>query len=147
VLYREAGYWWGGGGVQTNKTKESLVEVVKEFRFIGGDKPVTEKELADARGNRIRGYAQKFETLASVVTAISETWWYGLPMSELERQPQGLAKATLAEVNAAARKYAVPSKSSILLVGDAAKIEGPVKELNVGEIVRLDAEGSPASSN
>ena len=119
---------------------------MKELKFIGGDKPVTEKELADARANRIRGYAQKFETLENVAGAIAETWWYGLPMSELARLPQGLAKVSLADVNAAARKYAVASKSTLLLVGDAAKIEGPVKELNVGEVVRLDAEGAPAGS-
>ena len=146
ALYREGGYWSGAAGVQTNKTKESVAEFEKEFRFIGGEKPITEKELADARANRIRGYAQKFETLENVAGAISETWWYGLPMSELARLPQGLAKESLADVNAAARRYAVPSKSTILLVGDAAKIEGPVRDLNAGEIVRLDAEGLPAAS-
>ncbi len=76
---------------------------MKELKFIGGDRPVTEKELADARSNRIRGYAQKFETLENVAGAIAETWWYGLPMSELARLPQGLAKVSLADVNASAR--------------------------------------------
>ena len=146
ALYREAGYWAGGAGVQTNKTKESVAEVVKELRFIGGEKPVTEQELADARANRIRGYAQKFETLENVAGAVGETWWYGLPMTELARLPQGLEKTSLAAVNAAARKYAVPAKASLLLVGDAAKIEPGVRELNVGEIVRLDAEGNPVAA-
>jgi zinc protease len=142
ALYREAGFWTGGAGVQTNKTKESVVEVVKEFRYLAGEKPISEKELEDARANRIRGYAQKFETLENVANAVAETWWYGLPMTELARQPQGLAKASLAEVNAAAKKYAVPAKSNLLLVGDLAKIEPGVRELNVGEIVKLDAEGN-----
>jgi zinc protease len=142
ALYREAGFWTGGAGVQTNKTKESVVEVVKEFKYLAGEKPITGKELDDARANRIRGYAQKFETLENVAGAIAETWWYGLPMTELARQPQGLAKASLADVNAAAKKYAVPAKSNLLLVGDLAKIEAGVKELNVGEIVKLDAEGN-----
>lgn len=144
ALYREGGLWTGGAGVQTNKTKESVVEVVKEFKDLGGAKPISEKELDDARANRIRGYAQKFETLDNVAGAIAEAWWYGLPMTELARLPQGLSKTTLAEVNAAAKKYAVPERSSILLVGDLAKIEPGVKELNVGEIVHLDAEGNPA---
>ena len=144
ALYREGGVWNGGAGVQTNKTKESVVEVVKEFKDIAGARPVTEKELDDARANRIRGYAQKFETLGNVANAIAEAWWYGLPMTELARLPQGLAKATLADVNAAAKKYAVPERSTLLLVGDLAKIEQGVKEIAVGEIVHLDAEGNPA---
>ncbi|MFI5119285.1 MAG: M16 family metallopeptidase [Thermoanaerobaculia bacterium] len=142
ALYREAGLWTGGAGVQTNKTKESVVEVVKEFKYLAGEKPISEKELEDARANRIRGYAQKFETLENVANSVAETWGYGLPMTDLARQPQGLAKTSLAEVNAAAKKYAVEAKSNLLLVGDLAKIEPGVKELNVGEIVRLDAEGN-----
>jgi len=144
VLYREGGFWTGGAGVQTNKTKESVVEVVKEFKDLAGARPISEKELEDARANRIRGYAQKFETLGNVVNAIAEAWWYGLSMTEIARLPQGLARATLADVNAAAKKYAVPEKSSLLLVGDLAKIERGIKEINVGEIVHLDAEGNPA---
>jgi hypothetical protein len=40
------------GGVQTNKTKESVVEFQKELNLIAGQKVVSEKELADARNNR-----------------------------------------------------------------------------------------------
>jgi hypothetical protein len=40
-------------------------------------------------------------------------------------------------------KYAVPSKASLLLVGDASKIESGVQSLNLGTIVILDAEGNP----
>ena len=50
---------------------------------------------------------------------------------------------TLEAVNAAAKKYALPSKASLLLVGDASKIESGVRSLNLGEIVFLDAEGKP----
>ncbi len=146
VLYREGGYWTGGAGVQTGKTKESVFEVVKEGKDIGGARPVTEKELADARANLIRGYAQKFESLGNVANAVTEAWQYGLPMTELQRLPEGLAKATLAEVNAAAEKYAAPRNGTLLLVGDAAKIEPGVKELGVGEIVRLDVEGNPIAA-
>jgi len=144
ALYREGGFWTGGAGVQTNKTKESVVEVVKEFKDLAGAKPISEKELEDARANRIRGYAQKFETLDNVANAIAEAWGFGLPMTEIARLPQGLARATLADVNAAAKRYAVPEKSTLLLVGDRAKIEPGIKEINVGEIVRLDTEGNPA---
>jgi zinc protease len=44
---------------------------------------------------------------------------------------------------AAAQKYAKTEKAGLLLVGDRAKIEAGVKELNMGELVVLDAEGKP----
>ena len=142
-LNAKYGMWQTFGGVQTNKTKESVVEFEKELQFIAGEKPVSEKELVDARNIRVRGYAQQFESMSEVGRQIQELWNYGLPLTELQREPDELQKASLESVNAAAQKYAKPSGASLLLVGDASKIESGLRELNLGEIVMLDAEGNP----
>ena len=142
-FYSRAGLWRATGGVQTAKTKESVAEFAKELKFIAGEKPFSEKELADAKANRIRGYAQEFESLGSIGGKIAQLWAAGLPMEELQREPAEFEKASLQEVNRAAQKYALPSAASHLLVGDVAKIEGGLRELNLGEIIFLDAEGKP----
>lgn len=49
-------------------------------------------------------------------------------------------------VNAAAKKYAKPSGATLLLVGDLSKIESGVRELNLGGVVVLDAQGNPAGT-
>jgi zinc protease len=141
--HEKYGMWRAAGGVQTNKTKESVVEFEKELKFIAGEKPVTEKELTDARHNRVRGYAQQFESMDRVAEQIEELWTFGLPMTELQREPDELGKATLDSVNAAAQAYAKPSGASLLLVGDLSKIESGIRDLNQGEIVLLDVEGNP----
>jgi zinc protease len=141
ALNAKYGMWRAFGGVQTDKTKESVVEFEKELKFIAGEKPVSDKELADARNTRVRGYAQQFEAMSEVAGEVEELWNYGLPLTELQREPDELQKATLESVNAAAQKYARPSDASLLLVGDASKIESKIRELNLGEIVILDAEG------
>jgi zinc protease len=140
-FYRQAGIWRAGGGVQTNRTKESVVEFFKELKFLAGEKPVSEMELANAKANRVRGYAQQFEALSRIGDQIAELWGAGLPMTELQSAADELQKTPLEAVNAAARKYAEPSGASLLLVGDLAKIEAGVRELNLGEIVKLDPEG------
>jgi zinc protease len=145
VLFSSAGSWYAAGGVQTSKTKESVVEFQKELKDLGGARPISEKELADARANRLRGYAQQFETLGRVADQVVGLWCFGLPMSELSREPEETAKVPLAAVNAAVGRYAQPAKASLLLVGDVAKIEPGIRELNPGGIVRLDAEGNPIS--
>src|SRR5262249_58613919 len=94
------------GGVQTNKTKEALVEFEKELKAIGGEKPVSDKELADARHNRVRGYAQQFEAMDEVAGLVEDLWTFGLPTTELQREPEELEEATAAAVNAAAQNYA-----------------------------------------
>ena len=135
--------WRAYGAVQTAKTRESVVEFLKELRYLGGEKPITEQELAYARANRVRGYAQQFEALGRITGQVAELWAVGLPMTELQREPAELEKATLASVNAVAEKYAKPAGTALLLVGDRAKIEAGIRELNLGEIVFLDVEGKP----
>jgi zinc protease len=140
------GVWVAGGGVQTDKTKESLVEFQKEVKYIAGAKPVTEGELSNAKSNRVRGYAQQFESMNRVSQQIVDLWSLNLPFSELQREPDELSKATLDRVNAAAEKYAAPANSTLLLVGDLSKIEPGVRSVYSGEIVQLDAEGRPAKN-
>jgi zinc protease len=139
--FSKYGMWVASGGVQTNKTKESVVEFEKELKFIAGEKPVSEKELVDAKHERIRGYAQQFESMGRVVEQVRELWVAGLPMTELQRAPDVLEKATLDSVNAIAHEYAAPSGATLLLVGDLSKIEDGVRSLNLGEVVVLDANG------
>jgi zinc protease len=145
--FSKYGMWRAAGGVQTNKTKESVVEFNKELKFIAGEKPVTDRELTDARNLRVRGYAQQFESLGRVAGQISELWSVGLRMSELQREPDEIERASLKAVNAAARKYAEPSGATLLLVGDLSKIEAGVRELNLGKVVILDAEGKPVKQD
>jgi zinc protease len=144
-LYSQYGMWQSSGGVQTNKTKESVVEFVNELKNISGAKPITETELAGAKANRIRGYAQQFESLGRIADQIATLWAEDLPMSDLQRETTELEKANLSSVNNAAQKYAAPNNTMLLLVGDLSKIEAGVRELNLGEIVILDAEGKPVS--
>jgi zinc protease len=143
TFFSEYGMWQSSGGVQTNKTKESVVEFVKELKFFGGEKPITEKELLNAKANRIRGYAQQFESIGRLADQVATLWSYGLPMSSLQEETTGLERSTLASVNAAAKKYAVPGSTMMLLVGDRSKIEAGLRELKLGDIVVLDAEGKP----
>ena len=141
TLYSGAGVWIASGGVQTDKTKESIAEFLKELKYFAGEKPVSDKELDSAKANRIRGYTQKFESLGRIAGQVAGLWAAGLPMTELRREPDELNRTTLDAVNAVAQKYAVPGRATLLLVGDLSKIEARVRELNLGEIVILDPEG------
>lgn len=139
--FSKYGVWIAGGGVQTDKTKESVVEFQKELKYIAGEKPVTEAELANAKSNRVRGYAQQFESMNRVSQQVVDLWSLNLPFSELQREPDELSKTPLDRVNAAAEKYATPANGTMLLVGDLSKIEAGVRSVASGEIVYLDAEG------
>jgi zinc protease len=144
-VYSSAMAWITQGGVQTDKTKESVVELVKELKGIAGARPITAKELEDARLAVLRGYAAGFGTNRDVAARVAELWSRRWPMDELVREPEGVARATLSEVQAAAKRYAVPD-ATIVLVGDRQKIEAGVRSLNLGEVIVVDAEGQPAGA-
>jgi zinc protease len=141
--FAKAGTWIASGGVQTDKTKESAVEFMKELKFIAGEKPISEKEFTTARLARIRGYAQQFESYGRIAGQVVDLWTAGLPMTDLQRETEELAKLQLTGVNSIAAKYAAPAQTQILLVGDLSQIEKGIRELNLGEIVILDVEGKP----
>ncbi len=142
ALYEDAGIWYSAGGVQTNKTREAVVEFDKELKGMTG-RPLSEKEFADTKSRKVRGYAQQFETLGRINEQVADLWASGLPMAELQREYDDTVKASLAETNAAAAKYARPEKATIVLVGDYAKIGPGLKELTLGEVVLVDTEGRP----
>ena len=144
VLMREAGIWYAAGPVQTDKTKESVVEFDKELKALAGAKPISADEFATAKQVKVRGYAQQFESFTRVGGQIEPVVARAADdraAARVRRDGQGDAAATLA----AAKKYARPERASIVLVGDRAKIEAKVRDLKVGEIVVVDAEGRPVS--
>jgi zinc protease len=144
ALMSRGGAIIASGGVQTDKTRESVIEFVAELKNLSGAKPISETELTAARLTRVRGYTQQFESVGRVADQIIGLWTVDLPILELQREPEGLMSASLSAVNAAAAKYAAPAGTSLLLVGDLSQIEGGIRELNLGEVVRLDVEGKPA---
>ncbi|HYO46275.1 MAG TPA: pitrilysin family protein [Gemmatimonadota bacterium] len=144
--FSKFGMWMAVGGVQTDRTRESVVEFVAELKNLAGERPISEEELAHAKANRVRGYAQNFEALRDVATQVAELWTAGLPMTEFQRAVEELGSAELALVNATAQKYALPEQARLLLVGDLSKMGG-VLELGLGELVVLDVEGRPVARN
>ncbi|MBW4696381.1 MAG: insulinase family protein [Aphanocapsa lilacina HA4352-LM1] len=144
VLYRaQGGLWTSSGGVQTAVTKESLVEFERELRGVAGAKPFTAAELADARANLTRGYAQRFESNAQVAGEIATLLSYGLPLERLGEYEAGIAAVAPEQVQAVAGKYIDPDRSVVLVIGDLEKIEPAVRALGLGELAIVDADGRP----
>lgn len=142
--YRDGALWFAAGGVQTNKTRESVAEFDKEIKAIAGGKPISSEELQFQKSRILRGYAQRFETLSRIGGQVADLWAEALPMSTLQSDYDQTSMVTLEGAREAAAKHARPDKAIMVLVGDRAKIEAGLRELKLGEIVLLDAEGRPA---
>jgi zinc protease len=65
--------------VQTDKTKESMIELVKEYKNVVGGKPITEEELKDEQTNSTLALPGTFETVQQLSGAYGNILEYGLP--------------------------------------------------------------------
>ena len=141
------GPFTAGTAVQTSVTKEALAEIVKEVTEIVGPRPVTKAELEFAKDRLIRGFPTEFETTHAVANTLSELVLHDLPDDEFTTFTTRVNAVTLDEVNRVARKYLHPDRLTIVVVGDRAKIEGPLKTLPfVSAIHLLDVEGNPVKT-
>ncbi|MBI2943868.1 MAG: insulinase family protein [Candidatus Wallbacteria bacterium] len=140
----QGGLWEATGGVQTKVTKESVAEFLKELKDLGGARPITQKELDEAKANRIRGYAQSFETLAKLNGKLGELFGQDRPLTDLADEPVEIEKITLAKANEVAQKYAVSGQLRLLAIGDARQIQEGLEGLGLGPVTKLDPRGNQA---
>jgi zinc protease len=140
--FNEAGAWIASGGVQTDKTKESMVEMRAELAGLTGARPITEAELDRSRELKLRSFSQQFETLGRVAGKVIEAWSFHLAMSEIGREPSELERTDLAKVDDVVRRYLASDRSFFVLVGDRGRIESAVRSLDAGELIVIDARGN-----
>ncbi|MDA2923105.1 insulinase family protein [Acidobacteria bacterium AH-259-L09] len=129
--------------VQTDKTKESMAELLKELRGILSDRPPTGEELDKIQKNRILRLPGSWETLSSIRNSINEIVSFGLPDDYYETYPEKIRSLKLAQVEAAAQRVIHPDNLVWVVVGDRSKVEEAIGEVGLGEIHLIDADGNP----
>ena len=127
--------------VQTDKTAESVAEVLKEARAVISNKPVTEVEIDKIKAKRIRALPGSFETTASVLGVLSGNALYDRPDNYVQTLKARTEAQTTASIEAAAREVIQPDALTWVIVGDLRKIEKPIRALKLGEVKILDADG------
>ncbi|MGB9601884.1 MAG: M16 family metallopeptidase, partial [Limisphaerales bacterium] len=129
--------------VQTDKTKDAMLEMAKELQGVVMDKPITPEEFEKAVKNQVLKLPGIWETMGRVAGAIAEIVRFGLPDDYYQTYAERVRSLKLENVNSAAKKVVLPENTVWVVVGDRSKIEKPIRELNFGEIKFLDPDGNP----
>ena len=132
--------------VQTDKTKESMIEVDRELRGILGPRPVAADELAKAQANLTLTLPGNWETMDAVQGSLEQLVTFGLDDHYYETYAQRVRALTIPDAAGAAEETIRPDHLVWVVVGDRSKIEAGIRELNFGEIRFLDADGKPLAS-
>jgi zinc protease len=128
--------------VQTDKTKEAIQELTKEYAGIAGAKPITAEELKDAQTNQTLALPGSMETDAQVSRAYTNILQYKLPADYYNTFTSRVLALTPDQANALAQKAILPKQLVWVVVGDMSKVEAGVRELNLGEMHKIDADGN-----
>ncbi len=126
--------------VQTDKTKESIVEVQKEIRGVAGDRPVAGDEFTSVMRSQVMRLPGSYETLASLTNAAIGMLTLGRSEDYYAQYAKNITTLTEADLNNAAKKVVRPDEVIWIVVGDLKKVEAGIRELNLGEVVKLDAD-------
>ncbi len=137
---RGVGSFLSSAEVQTERTGESVVEIIKELRGISGTRPMTSAELTASKGNLIKGFPQDFQSYSGVAGQLTQLVKFGLPLDEWISYVSKVGTITGEVATRAGKNHIQPDALLIVVVGDRATVESQLKKLNLGEVKVVEAE-------
>jgi zinc protease len=132
--------------VQADKTAEAMVEIKRELDDFVGGRPPTAQEVATSKNGSTLTLPGRWETSRSVARDIAALVRFHLPDDYWSRYAELVARLTVGEVDAAAKRLLAPNRLTWVVVGDRSVIEKKVRALGLGEIAVIDADGKPVPS-
>jgi predicted Zn-dependent peptidase len=141
-LRRAAGPFEASAAVATPVTDSAVADFVREIDRMG-EEPVPASELDRARNYMALRLPQRFESLDDVVRRLSELALYDVPLDFYEGYVRGVEGVEPEGLRAAATSLLGTGRMAIVVAGDRAVIEAPLKALGLGPVVVLD--GRPIS--
>jgi zinc protease len=130
------------GSVQTDKTMESMQEILRELEEFVSTRPATADEVQRVKLNRTRSLPGSFSSnrgfLGSMVTSDS----FGLPLDYAEGAAERINAVSLDQINARAAQTIQPDKLTWVVVGDLEQVEDKVRSLDYGSVEVWDGFGN-----
>lgn len=136
--------WMAFAAVQIDRTADSLKEMQREIsEYASGKAPPKPEEVAKIQATEIRGLPGSYETAGAVLGTLAGIVRYGRADDYVFQRKAEIEGLTVDQVKAAAATLD-PDALTWVVVGDLKQIEKPVRELKLGEVSIVDADGKPA---
>jgi zinc protease len=131
--------------VQTDKTKEAVLELDKELRGIIKDRPIEPAEVSRAQASLTLTLPGSWETMGELAGAITDIVSFGLDDRYYDTFAQKVRAQTVQSLTQVAAEVVHPDQLVWVIVGDRSKIEPGIRELKLGEIRLIDSNGKPVT--
>jgi len=139
------GVFSAGASVVTDKTADSVSEILRELKESQGERPFTQVELDGMRGSLLGTRPLRFESTGYLLGQSRDIWIYDLPSDWVTSYPDHVRNVTLESAHTAWKRWINPDQLTILVVGDSATIRPGLEALGLPLSV-LDADGNPVGA-
>jgi predicted Zn-dependent peptidase len=130
---RGPGPFVAGAAVATANTAEAVQDALREITRLG-EELVPEDELDRARNYLALGLPRRMETASAMAAQLADLHLHGLDPSELVMFAKRVRDVTGEDILKTAGTWLNPSAMSVVVVGDAATVRGPLEALNLGPV-------------
>jgi zinc protease len=134
--------WGVYAPVQTDRTADSIKELVGEFGAYLDDVKATESELAKSVQNSVNSLPGQFETNGAVLRALLSNRRFGRNDDYVGSLAGRYRSLDLDEIHSVAKKVIKADRLTWIVVGDREKIEAELKALDLGPVNVMDADGN-----
>jgi len=135
------GAFQAGGSIVTTKSDSALIAFMGHLEGVRGSVPFTDDEIEQGKAAIIQGLPQAFASVAATANAISDLYLEGLPQDYYQNVAEHVEAVQREDLARVARKYVDVDHLAIVIVGDRASIEEPLRATGIAPIVLLDADG------
>ncbi len=143
---RGPGAFYAGGSTVTAKTDSALIAFMAHLKGVQGSVPFTDDEMAQGKASLIQSLPQTFASVGATSAAISGLYLQDLPQDYYQTFAGRVNAVTKDDLARVARKYIDLDHLDIVIVGDRATIEEPLRATGIAPIVILDLDGNPISN-
>lgn len=136
-----AGVFRVASDVRTSATDSALVEALGEYRRIATE-AVPPAELRDMVNNLVSGFPSSVQSIQGLSSALQSLIVWGLPLDFYATYRERLSAVTPGQLKEVAAKRLTPDDLVVVVAGDLAKIEAPIRARHLGTVEVWDASGN-----
>jgi zinc protease len=140
---RGPGAFRAGGGIVSAKSDSALIGFMTHFKGVQGDAPFTDDEVMQGKESLIQSLPGRFSTVNGIAAAISSIYAQDLPETYWKDYASKIDAVTRDDLQRVARKYIDLDHMNLVIVGDRAAIEAPLRATGIAPIQVLDVDGRP----
>ncbi|MEE9272387.1 MAG: pitrilysin family protein [Robiginitomaculum sp.] len=135
---KEAVVWELSAPVQTDKTKEALIEIRKIFKDYLGSQPASAVEIQTALDGLVNSVPGTLERSSSILGIMGQNQSNGKPLSYFSKLQDDYGQIEANNVRNIAKETIILDNLTWFIAGDLEKIKVGIEELYMGEIIYIE---------